>query len=50
MLTLTSGHDTTASAISWCLYSLAENPECQKKCQEEVDEILNGRETEDITW
>ena len=44
------GHDTTASAISWILYSLAENPEYQRKCQEEIDEIFSGRDSGDIEW
>jgi cytochrome P450 len=44
------GHDTTASALSWILYSLAEHPECQRKCQTEIDEILAGRETDDLEW
>ncbi|XP_045197237.2 leukotriene-B4 omega-hydroxylase 3-like isoform X2 [Mercenaria mercenaria] len=47
---LFEGHDTTASAISWILYSLAENPECQRKCQAEIDEVLDGRETDDLEW
>ena len=37
---LFEGHDTTASSISWILYSLAEHPDCQKKCQEEIDVLL----------
>ena len=37
---LFEGHDTTASAISWILYSLAEHPDCQKKCQDEIDELF----------
>ncbi|XP_052819369.1 leukotriene-B4 omega-hydroxylase 3-like [Mya arenaria] len=45
---LFEGHDTTASAISWILYSLAEHPEYQQKCQEEVDEVLQGRQ--DVEW
>jgi cytochrome P450 len=44
------GHDTTASAISWILYSLAKHPEYQEKCQEEIDELLSGRESDDIKW
>ena len=42
------GHDTTASAISWILYALATHPECQRKCQEEIDSILQGRTT--VEW
>jgi len=45
-----SGHDTTASAISWILYSLAEYPEFQQKCQEEIEEVLVGRDTDDLEW
>nr|AGC92781.1 cytochrome P450 [Meretrix meretrix] len=44
------GHDTTASATSWILYSLAKHPEYQKKCQEEIDQLLQGRDTDDIEW
>jgi len=44
------GHDTTASAISWTLYSLAEHPEIQKKIQKEIDEVLKGREMDEILW
>ena len=40
---LFGGHDTTASAISWILYSLAEHPEYQKKCQDEIDELFKVR-------
>ncbi len=45
-----AGHDTTASGISWTLYSLAEHPEYQQKCQAEVDQLLEGRESDDIQW
>lgn len=47
---LFEGHDTTASAISWILYSLAQHPECQKKCQQEIDDLLQGRDNDDIEW
>ncbi|XP_053397495.1 leukotriene-B4 omega-hydroxylase 3-like [Mercenaria mercenaria] len=47
---LFEGHDTTASAISWVLYSLAENTECQRKCQAEIDDVLEGRESDDLEW
>ena len=47
---LRTGHDTTASAISWALYSLAENPEHQTLCQQEIDGILEGRQDDTITW
>ncbi|PVD36823.1 hypothetical protein C0Q70_03813 [Pomacea canaliculata] len=44
------GHDTTASAISWILYSLAQHPEHQQKVQAEVDAILMERDSDDIEW
>ena len=40
---LFEGHDTTASAVSWILYSLAEHSEYQKKCQDEIDELFKVR-------
>uniref|UniRef100_A0A8C7PUV3 Cytochrome P450, family 4, subfamily T, polypeptide 8 n=1 Tax=Oncorhynchus mykiss TaxID=8022 RepID=A0A8C7PUV3_ONCMY len=39
------GHDTTASGISWTLYSLACNPEHQQICRDEVISALEGRDT-----
>ncbi|XP_077981466.1 leukotriene-B4 omega-hydroxylase 3-like [Glandiceps talaboti] len=44
------GHDTTASAISWCLYNLARHPEYQQKCRDEVDQLLDSKETDEIEW
>lgn len=43
-----AGHDTTASGISWTLYSLAKYPEHLKRCQEEVDEVLKEKTNKDI--
>nr|ADJ68242.1 cytochrome P450 family 4 subfamily B polypeptide 3 [Notamacropus eugenii] len=42
------GHDTTTSAISWFLYCIALNPEHQKRCREEIQNILGNRDT--IQW
>ncbi|CDQ58410.1 unnamed protein product [Oncorhynchus mykiss] len=39
------GHDTTASGISWTLYSLACNSEHQQICRDEVISALEGRDT-----
>ncbi|XP_023422415.1 cytochrome P450 4F3-like [Cavia porcellus] len=44
------GHDTTASGLSWVLYNLAKHPEYQERCRQEVQEVLRGREPEDIEW
>ncbi|XP_050413253.1 cytochrome P450 4F4 [Patella vulgata] len=47
---LFEGHDTTTSAISWTLYSLAEHPHFQKQVQDEVDEILKDRDSSNIQF
>uniref|UniRef100_A0A8C9SZJ1 Cytochrome P450, family 4, subfamily T, polypeptide 8 n=1 Tax=Scleropages formosus TaxID=113540 RepID=A0A8C9SZJ1_SCLFO len=39
------GHDTTATGISWILYSLACHPKHQQMCREEVTEVLRGKDT-----
>ncbi|KAA8591742.1 hypothetical protein FQN60_017116 [Etheostoma spectabile] len=39
------GHDTTASGISFILYSLACHPEHQKICREEIIQALDGKDT-----
>ncbi|XP_062592650.1 ultra-long-chain fatty acid omega-hydroxylase-like [Saccostrea cucullata] len=44
------GHDTTASAISWILFSLAEHPECQKKCQEEIERVVSETKSGELEW
>ena len=43
-----TGHDTTSSAISWCLYDLACHPKYQEKCKMEVQEVMQGRDR--IEW
>ncbi|KAL3862090.1 hypothetical protein ACJMK2_008084 [Sinanodonta woodiana] len=45
---LFEGHDTTASAISWILYSLAKHQDIQEKVKEELDSVLQGREM--VEW
>ncbi|XP_025082513.1 cytochrome P450 4F22-like isoform X1 [Pomacea canaliculata] len=47
---LFEGFDTTTSALSWTLYSLARWPQHQAQVQEEVDALLQDRETDDILW
>uniref|UniRef100_G1TLP9 Uncharacterized protein n=1 Tax=Oryctolagus cuniculus TaxID=9986 RepID=G1TLP9_RABIT len=45
-----SGHDTTASGLSWVLYNLAQHPEYQERCRQEVRELLRDRELKEIEW
>ncbi|XP_022097114.1 cytochrome P450 4F4-like isoform X2 [Acanthaster planci] len=47
---LFEGHDTTASGLTWMLYAMATHPEHQRKVQEEIDEVMSGRESEDVGW
>ena len=49
-LVFPQGHDTTASAISWSLYSIAEHPLVQTRLQEELDGKFTGRDHDDVTW
>ncbi|XP_077995032.1 cytochrome P450 4F1-like [Glandiceps talaboti] len=44
------GHDTTASGISWCLYNLANNPQHQQKCRQEVNDLLQRKGSENFEW
>ncbi|XP_002740020.1 ultra-long-chain fatty acid omega-hydroxylase-like [Saccoglossus kowalevskii] len=44
------GHDTTASAISWCLYNLARYPDYQYKCRDEIDEMMVVKDNDEIEW
>ena len=40
---LLAGHETTANALSWTWYLLAEHPEAEAKLWAELSEVLNGR-------
>ncbi|KAF0978368.1 hypothetical protein FDP41_002883 [Naegleria fowleri] len=35
-----AGHETTATAMQWCVYELGKRPEIQQRAREEVDRIL----------
>ena len=39
-----AGHETTANAMSWTWYLLAQNPDVERALHEEVDRVLQGRE------
>ena len=45
-----SGHDTTASSITWALYEFARHPEIQNKVREELEEVLADRKDSKIEW
>ncbi|KAK6196281.1 hypothetical protein SNE40_001534 [Patella caerulea] len=45
---LFEGHDTTGSALSWTLFSLAQHPKIQSQVQREIDELLSGRMIDDL--
>jgi cytochrome P450 len=45
-----AGHDTTSSGLSWVLFNLAKYPEYQEKCREEIQEVMRGRELEELEW
>ena len=38
-----AGHETSANALSWCWYLLAQHPEVEARFHAEVDEALKGR-------
>lgn len=39
-----TGHETTALALSWTWYLLAQNPQCYEKFAAEIDTVLEDRE------
>lgn len=45
-----AGHDTTASAICWSLYNLAQHDRYQEQCRKEVMELMEGRDVHEIKW
>ncbi|MEQ1947903.1 MAG: cytochrome P450 [Bryobacteraceae bacterium] len=40
---LIAGHETTANALAWTWYLLAQNPEAEAKLHAELNEVLGGR-------
>ncbi|MGH3936349.1 MAG: cytochrome P450 [Pseudonocardiaceae bacterium] len=43
MTLLLSGHETTADALTWTFYLLAQHPEVLTRLEDEVDTVLSGR-------
>jgi cytochrome P450 len=40
---ITAGHETTANALNWLWYLLAQHPEAERRMHEEIDTVLRGR-------
>nr|BAX73990.1 carotene hydroxylase [Euglena gracilis] len=40
---LIAGHETTASALTWAIFELTQQPELLRRVQREVDEVLGDR-------
>ena len=38
-----AGHETTANALSWCWYLLAQHPEVEARLHDELDRVLGAR-------
>jgi len=38
-----AGHETTANALSWCWFLLAQHPEAEARLHAELDRVLGGR-------
>ncbi len=38
-----AGYETVANALSWTWYLLSQNPDCERRFHDEVDEVLEGR-------
>lgn len=43
MTMLIAGHETTGAVLTWSLFELVRNPECLRKAQAEIDEVLGDR-------
>ena len=40
---ITAGHETTANALNWLWYLLAQHPEVERRLHDEIDRVLGGR-------
>jgi cytochrome P450 len=40
---ITAGHETTANALNWLWYLLAQHPEVEQRLHDEIDSALGGR-------
>lgn len=44
------GHDTTSSAITFCFYNLGLHPECQRKCFDEIIQVIGKDKSKPVTF
>jgi len=47
---LIAGHETTGSVLTWMLYMLTQNPDCMKKIQDELDEVIGTDPSVKLTY
>lgn len=43
------GHDTTKSALTFCFYSIAKYPDVQRKCFQEIRDVLGDDCTKGVS-
>jgi len=43
-----AGHETTATALTWACYMIAQHPEVENRLFEEINQVLLGRSTPDL--
>jgi cytochrome P450 len=46
MTFLLAGQETTALALTWTWYLLSQHPDAQRRLEEEIDRVLDGRQAE----
>jgi cytochrome P450 len=49
MTILIAGHETVASALTWCLYLLSQNPHVQRRIDLEIQEVLGNTSPDRVT-
>lgn len=46
MTLFVAGHETTANALSWTMYLLAQHPDAMKKCIDEIERVTGAKNPE----
>ena len=41
-----AGYETTSTTLDWAFLRMSENPKVQKRCQDEIDEVLGDKQVE----